>query len=271
MKKLWVWLILLALLCSICISADASQLLNIYIEKDAFLSHDVSAADIRIRPEGMVRVIRHSLWPWDEEGSRWSLFVEIENISQNKIVIDDTWLIACKANRDEIATAKYVFQTTDNVLVPGERTVLHAGVESWMMPVDYHDVTEFTPVEGLSEFAGKIRQADILRVRLETRGNESTQNWPREQENARVFIENDKVCFEMINDAKHPMSFHTIGAIVSDGKGRIMDVLCTSYSRSGGIQPGEKLTFEKPLQPYVTHEMAKEAQYEVFAYSMKNE
>ena len=40
-----------------------AQKLNIYMDKEALLSHDVSSADIRIRPEGMVRVTRHSLWP----------------------------------------------------------------------------------------------------------------------------------------------------------------------------------------------------------------
>ena len=87
MKKRITFL-LLVLLCVTAISAQASQMLNIYIEKEALLAHDVSAADIRIRPEGMVRVTRHSLWPWDEAGEKWSMFVEIENISSEKIVID---------------------------------------------------------------------------------------------------------------------------------------------------------------------------------------
>ena len=72
-------LALVALMVTMAAPAQASQKLNIYIDKDAFLAHDTSAADIRIRPEGMVRVTRHSLWPWDEAGTQWSLFVEIEN------------------------------------------------------------------------------------------------------------------------------------------------------------------------------------------------
>ena len=267
MKK-WLAAILLLVLCLTAISAQASQMLNIYIDKDAFLAHDISSADIRIRPEGMVRVTRHSLWPWDEEGTQWSLFVEIENTSKEKIVVDDTWLIACKANRDEIATADYVLDATDNVLDPGERTVLYAGVEEWMMPTDYHDVSEFKAVEGLSEFAGKIRRADILRLRLNTRGGESTANWAKEDVNARVWIENGKTCFEMVNDTQQPMAFRTIGVLVSDACGRLMDVLRFSYARGAQAQPGETIAFEKALQPYITDEMAADAQFETFAFSM---
>lgn len=101
-------------------------MLNIYIDKQAILAHDISAADIRIRPEGMVRVTRHSLWPWDEEGAKWSMFVEIENTSDEKIVIDEDWLVACKTNRDEIATADYIFNYTTKTLNPGEKIVLYA-------------------------------------------------------------------------------------------------------------------------------------------------
>ena len=268
MRKVIVCMLFSALLCIAVFSAQASQMLNIYMDKDALLAHDISAADILIRPEGMVRVTRHSLWPWDEEGNRWSLFVEIENTSEEKIVIDDTWLVACKANRDEIATAEYVFQTMDNVLDLGERTVLHAGVDTWMMPTDHHDVTDFEEVIGLSRFAGKIRRADVLRVRLETRGNESTQNWTKADVDGRAWIENGKLCFEMKNETDHDMAFRTVGVIISDKEGRLMDVLSTSYSHGAAVMPGETIGFEKLLQPYVTEEMASGAQFEVFGFLM---
>lgn len=269
MKKRITFL-LLVLLCMTAISAQASQKLNIYIEKEALLAHDVSAADIRIRPEGMVRVTNYSLWPWDEEGSKWSMFVEIENTSNEKIVIDENWLVACKANREEIASADDAFEMTDNVLNPGEHTVLYAGIEPWRMPTDYHDVTDFETVEGLSAFANKIRRAEILRVRLETRGNASTQNWAKADVEGKVWIEDGRVCFEMTNETDHEIAFRTIGVIIRDAEGSLMDVLRTSYSRGAKAMPGEKIEIQKALQPYVTQEMASGAQFEIFAYCMEN-
>ena len=268
MKKAIICMLLTALLCITAFSALASQMLNIYIDKDALLAHDISAADIRIRPVGMVRVTRHSLCPWDESGEQWSLFVEIENTSNEKIVIDENWLIACNENREEIATADGAFSMTDNVLDPGERTVLYAGVQTWMMPTDYHDVTDFVAVEGLVPFAGKIRRAEILRIRLETRGNASTQNWEEAEVNGRAWIEDEKICFEMINETKRAMAFRTIGVIISDAEGRLMDVLSASYSHGAKALPGEKIAIEKELQPYVTEEMADGAQFEVFGFLM---
>lgn len=267
MKK-WILAALLAMLCLTAIAAQASQMLNIYIDKDAALVHDILAADIRIRPEGMVRVVRHSLWPWDEGGTQWSLFVEVENTSEEKIVIDETWLVACKGNRDEIATADYAFLATDNVMDPGERVVLYVGVEPWMMPDDDQDATTFEEIEGLSSFAGKIRHAEILRVRLDTRGNESSANWPKVDITAKAWIEDGKLRFEMLNDIEQTLAFHTVGVLVSDKDGRMMDVLRSSYSRGAVAKPGETITFEKELQPYITGEMAQDAQYEMFAYLM---
>ena len=260
--------ILTALLCLIAISARASQKLNLYIDKDALLAHDISAADIRIRPESMMRVLRHSLWPWDEDGLQWSMFVEVENTSEEKIVIDDTWLVACKANRDEIAAADNALRATDNVLDPGEKTVLYAGVDEWMMLTDYRDVKEDAKAEGLSEFAEKIQKAEILRIRLDTRGGESTANWPKADVDAKVRIEEGKICFEMTNDSEQVMAFHTIGVIVCDENGRLMDVLQSSYARGAMAEPGKTIVFEKALQPYITGEMAQCAQFELFAYTM---
>lgn len=268
MKKVIGCMMLMALLCTMALSAQAAQKLNIYMDKDALLAHDISAADIRIRPEGMAQVTSHSLWPWDEEGSKWSMFVEIENVSNEKIVIDENSLVACKANRDEIASAEGAFAMTDNVLAPGERTVLYAGVESWRMPTDYHDVTDFETVEGLSAFAGKIRRAEILRVRLETRGNASTQNWAKADVDGKAWIADGKSCFEMINETDHEVAFRMIGVIVRNAEGRLMDVLSTSYSRGAKAMPGEKIEIRKQLPPYVTEELADGAQFEVFAFLM---
>ena len=269
MKK-WIAAALLLMLCVFAVSANASQMLNIYMDKDALLAHNISAADIRIRPEGMVRVTRHSLWPWDEEGTKWSLFVEIENTSDETIVIDETWLVACKGNRDEIATADYVFGATDNVLDPGERVVLHAGVDVWMMPTDYHDVTEFEAVEGLSEFAGKIRRAEILRVRLDTRGNESFADWPTVEIEPKIWIDGRTVYFEWTNETGEHQDFRTIGAVVCDGEGRMIDVIYSTHSRQAVVAPGGTFTIMKELAPYVTQEMISGATFEAFAFAYPN-
>lgn len=268
MKKTLALLLLAVLLCAAAVSAQASRKLNIYIDKDAMLSHDISAADIRVRPEGMVRVIRHSLWPWDEEGTQWSMFVEIENTSQERIVIDEDWLIACKANRDEIATADYVFEYTTNILAPGEKAVLYAGVYPYPKAkgTNADARMDVWDVEGLSDFAGRIRQAKLLRVRLEVRGHASTQNWPAVAMEPRVFIEGRTLRFEWVNDTQELIEFRTIGAVMSDAQGRIADVIRSTSSREAVAAPGETLRFEKELPPYVTQEMADGASFAPYAF-----
>lgn len=250
--------------------AQASQKLNLYIDKDAMLAHDVSAADIRIRPEGMVRVTRHALWPWDEKGTRWSAFVEIENTSAEKLVIDEDWLIACKANRDEIATADYVFEYTTNILAPGEKAVLYAGVYPYPKAkgTNADARMDVWDVEGLSDFAGRIRQAKLLRVRLEVRGHASTQNWPAVAMEPRVFIEGRSLRFEWVNDTDETLEFRTIGAVMSDAQGRIADVIRSTSLREAVAAPGETLRFEKELPPYVTQEMADGASFAPYAFRL---
>lgn len=270
MRKIFGCLLLTALLCAAAISAQASQRLNIYIEKEALLSHDVSAADIRIRPEGMVRVTRHSIWPWDEAGEKWSMFLEIENISKEKIVIDEDWLIACKANRDEIATADYVFDYTTNRFDPGEKIILYAGAYPHVQAKGTNaDVSVDTwDVEGMEDFASRIRQAKILRVRLDTRGDKSSSNWRAVEIEPKIWIDGRTLHFEWTNETEDILGFRTIGAVVSDGEGRIIDVIRLTYSRGAVAAPGEVLTFEKELLPYIAQEMMNDAVYEVFAFSM---
>lgn len=262
---------LAVLLCVMAFSAEASQKLNIYIEKDAILAHDISAADIRIRPEGMVRVTRHSLWPWDNEGTKWSMFVEIENTSDGKIVIDEDWLIACKENRDEIASADYIFQFATDILEPGERVVLHAGAYPYVKTKGNNaDVSYDTwDVEGMADFAGRIEQAKVLRIRLEMREGESTKVWPTLEIEPKIWIDGRILHFEWTNETDDLVQFRTIGAVVSDGEGRVIDVIRSTYSRGAVVSPNETLVFEKELPTYITQEMIAEAEYEVFAYRMK--
>lgn len=269
MKK-WISAFLLAILfCAIVTSAQAAQKLNIYIEKEAILAHDISAVDIRIRPEGMVRVTRHSLWPWDEDGTKWSMFVEIENISDEKIVIDEDWLVACKANRDEIATADYIFDYTTNRFDPGEKIVLYAGAYPYAQAKrNDADVSLDTwDVEGMSDFAGRIRQAQILRVRLDTRGDASSRNWPEVAIEPKIWIEGRKIYFEWTNETDKTLEFRTIGAVVSDGEGRIIDVIRETFSRKAAVAPGGTLSMQKELASYVMQEQIQSAGFEPFAFA----
>lgn len=268
MRRLMRILAISALMLTMAASAQASQKLNIYINKDAMLSHDVSAADIRIRPEGMVRVTRHSLWTWDEEGSKWSMFVEMENTSAEKIVIDEDWLIACKANRDEIATADYVFEYTTNRFGPGEKIVLYAGAYPYALAkhANADARMDVWDVEGLSDFANRIRQAKLLRVRLDTRDAGANQNWPAVAIEPKVWAEGRTLRFEWMNDTDEPVEFRTVGAVMSDAQGRIIDVIQSAYSREAAAAPGETLRFRKELAPYVTQEMIDGAAFAPFAY-----
>ena len=268
--KRWMTALLLMMLCMLAFSAHASQMLNLYIDKDALLAHDISVADIRIRPEGMVRVTRHSLWPWDETGEKWSMFVEIENISKDKIIIDEDWLIACKANRDEIATADYIFQFATDVLEPGKRVVLHAGAYPYVKTKGNNaDVNYDTwDVEGMTDFASRIRQAKVFRVRMETRGGEATKAWPEAEIEPKIWIDGRTLHFEWTNETEDLAAFRTIGAVVSDGEGRMIDVIRLTYSRGAIAAPGETLTLQKELAPYIVQEMIDSVVFETFAYSM---
>ena len=248
--------------------ALAGQLLNVYIDKNAMLAHEVPAPNIRIQPEGMVRVTRHSLWPWDKSGSAYSLLVEIENTSNEKIVIDEDWLIACRHSREVIAEARYALDYTTNVIEPGEKIILHAGVKDWQAPTDYHDVTDFKTIYGLSAFAESIQSADILRLRLETRGAQSSQQRNRINVDSHAWIEDGILYFEAVNNTEASVNYYQIGVIVSDAQGRLIDLLSTSYAQGAGIHPGETLSAEKPLQPYITNEMASGARFEMFAYTI---
>lgn len=270
MRKGIVCILLAAVCCVGAFSAQASQMLRIYLDKDALLTHDISAADIRVRPEGVVRVKRHSLWPWDEDKTKWSLFVEIENISDEKIVVDENWLIACKANRSEIASAEGIVACSNNVMDPGERIVLHAG--AYPYPKDKRNnadvALDIWDVEGMADFANRIRQAEVLCVRLNTRGEESSKNWPEMEIRPEIGIDGRELAFSWTNETGEFTDFRTIGAVICDAQGRMIDVILSTFSRGACAVPGETLRFEKELPPYITREMADSAVFEAFAYQM---
>lgn len=107
-------------------------------------------------------------------GERWSILVELENVSEEAVIIDDTWLIACNAQKEEqarwnVPAIDGAFWKTGRTVQPGGRVVLFAGtdeVRTWVQHPQTHEKTEKTvSPPGLSAFAGKIRRAKSLRMR----------------------------------------------------------------------------------------------------------
>lgn len=259
--------------CMAALGLAESGKINAYMDKGAMLAGNAGAVDIRVQPEGAVRVTRHSLYPWDEEGSRFSMFVELENTSSEKIVIDTDWLYACKENREEIDSASCIFDSTTNVVAPGETLLLFAGGYPYAEGKRRDSDLNLDPqtVEGMEDFAGQICRADVLRIRLETRGDESTQAWPREEIGAKAWIEDGTIYFEAANAGDETAEYRSIGVIVSDKEGKIIDVLREYLTTGAVIAPGETLKASKALAPYVTKEMLDGAAFETFAYrAMKN-
>ena len=133
MKKLvFVWI-----LCA-CIgfgmTAQASgTLFNAYLPKAILSEEEAAQEKIQMKPD-MLQVVRQSVIPWDDEGTKWSVFIEMENESESKIVLDETWLIACDGEKEEFARW-YVpaiggaFYSTVRVIQPNERVVLFAGAK----------------------------------------------------------------------------------------------------------------------------------------------
>ena len=100
MTKHLAGLALLVLLAGLCVPALAGNtLMNVYIEKET-LNEEEAARKAICSKNGELRVTRQSVYPWDEEGSRWSVFVELENTSDGPIVMDETWLYTCKADKE---------------------------------------------------------------------------------------------------------------------------------------------------------------------------
>ena len=85
----------------------------------------------------------------------------------------------------------------------------------------------------------------------------------------KIRIDGNVLRFEWANETGKWADFRTIGAIVSDGEGCIVDVICSSHSRGASAAPGETLRFEKNLPPYITQEMTDEAVFEAYAYRMR--
>lgn len=264
-------LALFMLLCVPCL-AQASESINIYIHQDTLTTCDMEEGRVLVYPQDSLRVMRASLLPWDEDCTRYSLFVEVKNISGEKIVVLGDTLYTCNSARETQDEAANIFDMTTNVIEPGERMMLFSGVYPYAKDKrrDSDALLDAQDVEGMADFAGKMEYAPYLRIRLETAGAESTRDWPKVELDAKAWIEDGKICFEWTNDTEEAQSFRTIGAVVSERNGRATDVLMETYARGATAAPGETFRAEKELPPYFTQEMIDGATFKVFAYRMKN-
>ena len=105
------------------------------------------------------------------------MFVELENTSDNLIVLDETWLYTCKADKETTATWHFplidgAFYRTASRFYPGERVILYAGSEP-VYALQYDAQGQYTGkevcAEGLDQIAEEMRSASLLRVRINSR------------------------------------------------------------------------------------------------------
>lgn len=282
MTKHLVGLALLVFLAGLCVPALAGNtLMNVYIEKET-LNEEEAAQKAICSKNGELRVTRQSVYPWDEEGTRWSVFVELENTSDGPIVMDETWLYTCKADKETTATWHFpqidgAFYRTAVRFYPGERVILYAGSEpvyASQSDADGQYTGELVCAEGLDPIAGKMRSAKLLRVRISSRDTSiSTAFNPAMDEicvpvQADTLIADGRLTLVVQNDQDEPAVYRTLGAVLCDAQGNIVDVL---REATVILQPGESLTLEKELPPYVTDGMLEGARIEPYGYMLRKD
>lgn len=275
-KKGRICLIALLLLAALAAPALASDtLMNLYIEKETLSEEQAAQRDIRSK-NGELLVTRQSVYPWDEAGSRWAVFVELQNTTDDMIVIDETWMYTCRADRETTATWHFpqmdgAFYRTANRVAPGERTILYAGSEPVYEPVRDKSgayAGEQIAAEGLEPIAGAIRGAKLLRVRMTTRNSQSpsasaslTQISVPVEGEARVA--DGKLYLTVRNATDEAISYAALGAVLSDARGCIVDVM---EEKQVTLAPGESVTLQKDVPPYATADMMTGAALEPFGY-----
>lgn len=282
MTKHLAGLALLVLLAGLCVPALAGNtLMNVYIEKET-LNEEEAARKAICSKNGELRVTRQSVYSWDEEGSRWAVFVELENTSDGPIVMDETWLYTCKADKETTATWYFpqidgAFYRTAVRFYPGERVILYAGSEpvyASQSDADGQYTEEQVCAEGLDQIAGKMRSAKLLRVRISSRDTSiSTAFNPAMDEicvpvQADTLIADGKLTLVVQNDQDEPAVYRTLGAVLCDAQGNIVDVL---REATVTLQPGESLMLEKELPPYVTDGMLEGARIEPYGYMLRKD
>lgn len=282
MTKHLAGLALLVFLAGLCVPALAGNtLMNVYIEKET-LNEEEAARKAICSKNGELRVTRQSVYPWDEEGSRWSVFVELENTSDGPIVMDETWLYTCKADKETTATWHFpqidgAFYRTAVRFYPGERVILYAGSEpvyASQSDADGQYTEEQVCAEGLDQIAGKMRSAKLLRVRISSRDTSISTAFNPDMDEICVSVQADtliadgRLTLVVQNDQDEPATYRTLGAVLCDAQGNIVDVL---REATVTLQPGESLTLEKELPPYVTDGMLEGARIEPYGYMLRKD
>lgn len=274
MKKLFFAGALCMMLC-VCASGMAGTMFNVCLSKECLTEQEAANQAIQTKPKGF-KVTRQSVIPWDDAGERWSVLVELENVSEEAITIDDTWLIACNAREEELARWSVpaidgAFWKTNRTVRPGERVVLFAGtdeVKTWITDWKTKETVEKTvSPAGLSAVAEKIRQAARLQVRFDARVASETKGHLENVEAAKAWIADGKLHLET-TDAFDPKGFTALSVIVTDSEGRMLDALQGSVADHPGLLEDGRFSAWKALAPYITEEMGQNAIFEVTGYKI---
>lgn len=274
MKKLFFAGALCMMLC-VCAMGMAGTTFNVCLSKECLTEQEAANQAIQTKPEGF-KVTRQSVIPWDDAGERWSVLVELENVSEEAITIDDTWLIACNARKEEMARWSVpaidgAFWKTNRTVRPGERVVLFAGtdeVKTWITDWETKETVKKTvSPAGLGAVAEKIRQAARLQVRFDARVASETKGHLENVEAAKVWIADGKLHLET-TDAFDPKGFTALSVIVTDSEGRMLDALQDSVADHPGLLEDGCFSAWKALAPYITEEMGQNAIFEVTGYKI---
>lgn len=274
MKKLFFAGALCMMLC-VCASGMAGTMFNVCLSKECLTEQEAANQAIQTKPEGF-KVTRQSVIPWNDAGERWSVLVELENVSEEAITIDDTWLIACNAREEELARWSVpaidgAFWKTNRTVRPGERVVLFAGtdeVKTWITDWETKETVEKTvSPAGLGAVAEKIRQAARLQVRFDARVASETKGHLENVEAAKAWIADGKLHLET-TDAFDPKGFTALSVIVTDSEGRMLDALQDSVADHPGLLEDGCFSAWKALAPYITEEMGQNAIFEVTGYKI---
>lgn len=274
MKKLFFAGALCMMLC-VCASGMAGTMFNVCLSKECLTEQEAANQAIQTKPKGF-KVTRQSVIPWDDAGERWSVLVELENVSEEAITIDYTWLIAYNAREEELARWSVpaidgAFWKTNRTVRPGERVVLFAGtdeVKTWIADWETKETVEKTvSPAGLSAVAEKIRQAARLQVRFDARVASETKGHLENVEAAKAWIADGKLHLET-TDAFDPKGFTALSVIVTDSEGRMLDALQDSVADHPGLLEDGCFSAWKALAPYITEEMGQNAIFEVTGYKI---
>ena len=274
MKKLFFAGALCMMLC-VCATGMAGTMFNVCLSKECLTEQEAANQAIQTKPEGF-KVTRQSVIPWDDAGERWSVLVELENVSEEAITIDDTWLIAYNAREEELARWSVpaidgAFWKTNRTVRPGERVVLFAGtdeVKTWIADWETKETVEKTvSPAGLSAVAKKILQAARLQIRFDARVASETKGHLENVEAAKAWIADGKLHLET-TDAFDPKGFTALSVIVTDSEGRMLDALQDSVADHPGLLEDGCFSAWKALAPYITEEMGQNAIFEVTGYKI---